>query len=126
MLDQIYTRYIGASVASLGLDFGVFMATLSLGIPPAVAAATGYVAGVLCHWVISSRFVFAAQVAESPAARRQQQALFLLSAFVGLGITTGIVGIAVRYGLDPRLAKGAAIIVSFQATYVLRRRIVFA
>ena len=126
MLDQIYTRYIGASALSLGVDFGVFLATLSLGVPPALAAATGYAAGILCHWVISSRLVFAAQVAASSAGRRQQQALFLLSAFVGLGITTGIVGIAVRYGLDPRLAKGVAIVVSFQATYVLRRRVVFA
>jgi putative flippase GtrA len=126
MLDQVYTRYIGASVASLGLDFGVFMAALSLGVPAAIAAATGYIAGILCHWAISSRVVFAAQLAASSAGRRQQQALFLLSALVGLGITTGVVGIAVRYGLDPRLAKVAAIVVSFQATYVLRRKVVFA
>lgn len=126
MLDQTYTRYIGASVVSLGLDFGVFMAALSLGVAPAIAAATGYLAGILCHWAISSRLVFAAQLAASTAGRRQQQAMFLLSALVGLGITTGVVGIAVRYGLDPRLAKAAAIVVSFQATYVLRRKVVFA
>jgi len=126
MLDQTYTRYIGASVVSLGLDFGVFMATLSFGMAPAIAAATGYLAGILCHWAISSRLVFAAQLAASTAGRRQQQVLFLLSALVGLGITTGVVGIAVRYGLDPRLAKAAAIVFSFQATYVLRRKVVFA
>ena len=126
MLDQIYTRYIGASVVSLGLDFGIFMAALSLGMPPAIAAATGYIAGIACHWAISSRLVFPAQVAVSTAGRRHQQALFLLTALVGLGITTGIVGIASRYGLDPRLAKVVAIIVSFQATYVLRRKVVFA
>jgi putative flippase GtrA len=126
MLDPVYTRYIGASVVSLGLDFGVFMALLSLGTPPAIAAATGYIAGILCHWAISSRFVFAGQVAASSAGRRQQQLLFLLSALVGLGLTTAIVGIGVRYGFDPRLAKTAAIIVSFQATYVLRRKVVFA
>lgn len=126
MLDQVYTRYIGASVISLGLDFGVFMATLSLGVPPAIAAATGYIAGIFCHWAISSRVVFAAQLAASSVGRRQQQILFLLSALVGLGITTGVVGIAVRYGVDPRLAKAAAIVVSFQATYVLRRKVVFA
>src|SRR3954451_10813611 len=126
MLDQIYTRYIGASVVSLGVDFAIFMAALSLGTPPALAAATGYVAGIVCHWPISSRLVFAAQVAESSAARRQQQALFVLSALVGLGITTGIVGLGSRYGLDPRIAKGIAIVVSFQATYVLRRKVVFA
>ena len=126
MLDQVYTRYIGASVISLALDFGLFMAALSVGMPPAIAAATGYIAGILCHWAISSRLVFAAQLAASSAGRRQQQALFLLSALVGLGITTGVVGITVRYGLDPRLAKAAAIVVSFQATYVLRRKVVFA
>jgi len=126
MLDQVYTRYVGASVVSLGVDFALFMATLSLGVPPALAAATGYIAGVVCHWAISSRLVFTAQVAASTVGRRQQQALFLLSALVGLGITTGIVGIATRYGLDPRLAKGVAIVVSFQATYVLRRKVVFA
>ena len=63
MLDQLYTRYIGASVASLGVDFAIFMAALSLGVPPALAAATGYIAGIVCHWLISSRFVFTAQLA---------------------------------------------------------------
>jgi len=126
MLDQLYTRYIGASVASLGVDFAVFMAALSLGVPPALAAACGYVAGIVCHWLISSRFVFAGQVAANSAARRSQQALFLLSALVGLGITTGIVGLGSRFGLDPRIAKGIAIVVSFQATYVLRKKVVFA
>ena len=126
MLDQLYTRYIGASVVSLGVDFSVFMAALSLGVPPALAAATGYIAGIAAHWAISSRFVFVQQVAASGAARRQQQAMFVISALVGLGITTGIVGLGTRYGLDARIAKAIAIVVSFQATYVIRKRVVFA
>jgi putative flippase GtrA len=126
MLDQVYTRYIGASVVSLAVDFGLFMTALTLGMPPALAAATGYVSGIATHWAISSRLVFAAQVADSATGRRQQQAMFVLSALVGLGITTGIVGLGSRYGLDPRIAKGVAVVVSFQATYVLRRKLVFA
>jgi putative flippase GtrA len=126
MLDRVYTRYIGASVVSLAVDFGVFVAALGLGMPPALAAATGYVSGIASHWAISSRLVFAAHVAASAAGRRQQQAMFVLSALVGLGITTGIVGLGSRYGLDPRIAKGVAIVVSFQATYILRRKVVFA
>src|SRR4051812_6885266 len=101
MLDQLYTRYIGASVASLGVDFAVFMLSLSLGLPPALAAACGYIAGIGCHWVVSTRVVFVGRVAEDNVGRRQQQALFILSALVGLGITTGIVGLGSRYGLDP-------------------------
>jgi len=126
MLDQIYLRYIAASAVSLGVDFAIFMLALSAGVPPALAAAIGYIVGILCHWLISSRMVFIGQIAQSTAARRQQQALFVLSALVGLGITTGIVGLGTRYGLDPRIAKGIAIVVSFQATYILRKRVVFA
>ena len=126
MLDQVYFRYIGASAVSLGVDFAIFMAALSIGVPPAAAAACGYMVGIVCHWLISSRMVFVGHVAEDTASRRQQQALFVVSALVGLGITTGIVGIGSRYGLDPRIAKGIAIVVSFQATYVIRKKVVFA
>ena len=126
MLDQVYFRYIGASAVSLGVDFAIFMAALSVGVPPAAAAACGYVVGIVCHWLISSRMVFVGHVAEDSASRRQQQALFVVSALVGLGITTGIVGIGSRYGLDPRVAKAIAIVVSFQATYVIRKKVVFA
>jgi putative flippase GtrA len=126
MLDQIYIRYVGASAVSLGVDFAVFMAALSVGVPPALAAACGYIVGIVCQWLISSRIVFVGQVAEGSASRRHQQALFVLSALVGLGITTAIVGVGSRYGLDPRIAKGIAIVVSFQATYVIRKKFVFA
>jgi putative flippase GtrA len=126
MLDQIYIRYVGASAVSLGVDFAVFMAALSVGVPPALAAACGYIVGIVCHWLISSRIVLVGQVAEDSASRRHQQALFVLSALVGLGITTAIVGVGSRYGLDPRIAKGIAIVVSFQATYVIRKKFVFA
>jgi putative flippase GtrA len=126
LLDQVYTRYVGASLVSLGVDFCIFMAALSLGFAPAPAAAIGYIAGIVCHWLISSRMVFTSQIASTSVGRRQQQGLFALSALVGLGITTGIVGLGSHYGLDPRLAKGVAIVVSFQSTYVLRRKVVFA
>ena len=126
MLDQIYSRYVAASAASLAVDFAIFMAALSTGMLPAVAAACGYVAGIACHWLISSRFVFVGHVADAGTGRRSQQALFVMSALVGLGITTGIVGLGSRFGFDPRIAKGVAIVVSFQATYMLRKRIVFA
>ena len=126
MLDQVYLRYIGASAVSLGVDFAVFMAAMSVGVPPAIAAACGYIVGIVCHWLISSRMVFVGLVAADSVSRRHQQALFVLSALVGLAITTAIVGVGSRYGLDPRVAKAIAIVVSFQTTYVIRKKVVFA
>ncbi len=122
----VYLRYIAASAVALVDDMGLFLAAIALGMQAALAAALGYLAGVAVHWLISSRAVFLGRVAERGAARRQQQILFFGSALVGLAVTTAIVGIGDAFALDPRLAKLAAIAVSFQLTYFLRQRLVFA
>ena len=126
MIDRLYCRYIGASAASAGVDFGLFLTALSAGVPPAFAAALGYCGGIVCHWIISTRAVFIGRVADGGARRRQQQVLFALAALLGLGLTTAIVGVGSLEGFDPRLAKAAAMLVRFQATYMLRRKVVFA
>lgn len=120
-----YLRYIAVSAAALGVDLGIYFVTLHLGVVAALAAAVGYLSGVAVHWILSSRLVFD-DVAERGLARTKQKALFLTSAFVGLGLTVAIVALATRFGFDPRLAKLAAVAVSFQTTYLLRRTIVFA
>jgi putative flippase GtrA len=51
--------------------------------------------------------------------------MFLLSAGVGLTVTVGIVTYGAALGMDPRVAKLIAIIVSFTTTYFIRRVIVF-
>ena len=58
-------------------------------------------------------------------ARTCQKALFVASALVGLALTSGIVWAGDASGIDQRLAKLAAIAVSFAATWLLRSRIVF-
>lgn len=126
MRDGVYVRYVAASAAALGIDFGSFLVALSLGTPPAMAAALGYTIGIAVHWLLSSRVVFLGRLAAVGASRRQQQALFVVTGLIGLGLTTGIVGVGTWYGFDPRLAKGMAIVVSFQTAYLLRRKIVFA
>jgi putative flippase GtrA len=125
MTDPVYARYIAASTAALAVDFGLFMAILALGAPSAAAAALGYVAGIICHWLVSSRAVFTGRVAEAGASRHRQQALFVASGLVGLAVTAAIVGTGTHYGLDARVAKLVAIVVSFQATYLLRQKVVF-
>lgn len=119
-------RYLAASVVALGFDMGSFLLLLAAGLLAAPAAALSYSLGIVVHWVISSRAVFVAGVAERGPARTRQKAMFVASALVGLALTAGIVGLGAAVGIDPRLAKVAAVGVSFAATWLLRARVVFA
>lgn len=118
-----YARYVMASGCALAADISCFMLLFALGIRPVPASVVGYSLGVAVHWMISSRLVFTAHA--TGAERHRQKALFVGSALLGLAITSSVVGLASHFGLDPRLAKLAAIGASFQATYALRKSVVF-
>lgn len=92
---------------------------------PSPAAAIGYSLGILAHWLMSSRAVFQDAVAHAGMARTRQKALFVISALVGLGLTTAIVTLGEWAGLFPLIGKGAAIVVSFTVTWLLRSKVVF-
>ena len=125
MRDMRLIRYILASVGALAVDVGSFLALMAIGVSAAPASALGYSLGILAHWLMSSRAVFQDTVAERGAERTKQKALFVISALVGLALTTAIVGAGDYAGGDPRLAKLVAIVVSFTATWLLRSKIVF-
>lgn len=124
-LDLVFLRYFAASGFALAVDMGTFLALLSLGLEAAIAAATGYALGIVAHWIMSSRAVFTDGVARRGPDRNRQKALFIGSALAGLALTTAIVGLGTGIGLDPRLAKLAAIAASFTVTWLLRERVVF-
>ncbi|MEZ5680850.1 MAG: GtrA family protein [Erythrobacter sp.] len=123
--DVRFLRYLLASVGALAVDMGSFLLLLSAGIAAAPASAAGYSFGILAHWLLSSRTVFADTVAERGRARNAQKAGFVGSALLGLLLTTLIVGAGDAAGLDPRVAKLAAIGISFLATWIVRSRFVF-
>lgn len=123
--DIRFLRYVFASVGALAVDVGSFLALMAFGMLAAPASAVGYSLGILAHWLMSSRAVFQDNVATGGMARTRQKALFVISALIGLALTTAIVGAADRSGIDPRLAKVAAIIVSFAVTWLIRSKIVF-
>lgn len=121
----VLARYILASVGALAVDMATFRALLSAGMTPVTASAIGYSIGIAVHWILSSRKVFADQVAAGGMARTRQKAMFVVSALIGLAVTTMIVGGASAAGLDPSIAKLCAIVVSFTVTWLLRKRVVF-
>lgn len=122
LLRATALRYLSASVVALGADMGAFLLLLHFGLGAALASALAYGLGVAVHWWLSARMVFAAA---DGAGRWVQKGLFGLSALVGLGLTAIIVGAGARAGLDPRLAKLAAVGISFIATYMLRSLVIF-
>jgi len=118
-------RYLIASVGALAVDMGSFLALLTSGVPAVAASSLGYGMGIVAHWILSSRKVFADQVAARGPARTKQKAMFVVSALVGLALTTAIVWSATMTGFDPRIAKLIAVVVSFAVTWMLRKAVVF-
>ena len=123
--SPLLLRYLAASASALAVDVGTFLFLLGAGMIAPAASAIGFSLGIAVHWLMSSRMVFAATTAPSGADRWRQKLLFLMSAGVGLVLTVAIVTAGQFAGLDPRLAKLAAIAVSFTTTYAIRRTIVF-
>lgn len=124
--ERRWLAYLAASGLSLCVDAGLFLLLLRSGLAPVGASALGYGMGILVHWLVSSRLVFADGTAARGTSDRHRQKLFFVgSALVGLAVTTAIVGTGSLIGLDPRIAKLIAIVISFQTTYLLRRHIVF-
>ncbi len=116
-------RYGGVSAAALGLDMGLYLALQPL-MAAALAGVLSYLAGMMLHYALSARFVFAASQAKSGVRRFGE---FLVSGLVGLALTAATIAlIADVMHQDALLAKAVAVAVSFGATFVLRRAIVFA
>lgn len=124
--SNVFLRYVVVSVAALASDIILFLLLLAAGLPGVAASALGYSIGILVHWILSSRKVFADRVSEKgSAARTQQKAMFLFSALLGLMLTVAIVGAGTMMGIDARISKVAAIIISFMLTYLLRNIVIF-
>lgn len=119
-------RYLGASVVALAVDLLAFFTLIHLGFASLTAGAVSYSCGIVVHWLVSSRLVFTGHVAGDPVLRRRQQLQFALSAAVGLFVTQAVISMGDALLLDPRISKLFAVGVSFQLTYLLRSRIVFA
>ncbi len=125
LLTGLVARYVSSSLVALCADTGSFLVFLQLGMAPAAAAASGFMIGIAVHWLVSSRVMFAGDLAAAGPDRRRQQVLFVAAALVGLILTTGIVGTAAAMAFNPRLAKVVAVGVSFVTTSALRHLFVF-
>ncbi|HWV12395.1 MAG TPA: GtrA family protein [Sphingobium sp.] len=115
-------RYVLASLCALCGDMLLFLALLRIDVPPTLAGAVGYTGGLLLHWLISVRFVFPS--AAGPTNR--QRLGFIVSAGVGIAVTTGLISALGAIDVAPAVAKLFAIPASFLSVYAIRKYGVFA
>ncbi|HKT78543.1 MAG TPA: GtrA family protein [Sphingobium sp.] len=116
-----FTRYLLASICALCADMLLFLLLLRLNLHPALAGFAGYSLGLLLHWLISIRFVFLSD----RRATHAQRIGFIVSALIGLGITTSLISGLSAAGLAPAIAKLMAVPVSFLSVYAIRKYGVF-
>jgi putative flippase GtrA len=124
-LGEDRVRYVLVSCVALGVDTIITLNLAWAGTPPALCAAAGYIIGLMLHWVLSSRFVFAAELGDSAAARARQAALFFASGIGGLVVTVATFTTAMTLGVPALIAKGFAVGISFIVVYLIRRHLIF-
>lgn len=113
------------STLALAIDTGLFLALMSWNFASVIAASLGYLAGLLLHFALSSRFVFDGVATGRPQARLLTE--FAASGLAGLAVTAATVAVAVDVaGLEPPVAKLGAIALSFGIVFLLRRHLVFS
>jgi putative flippase GtrA len=123
LANQI-SRYAIVSALALALDFSVYIALTNGGHHAALAGVAGYLAGMLLHFSLSTRYVFKRKVAGKSQSRLLAE--FAVSGLVGLLITASVIAIATdMLGLSPVVAKAFAVAMSFLAVFLLRRSVVF-
>jgi putative flippase GtrA len=124
-LGQDRARYVLVSAAALAVDALITLNLTWSGFTPSLSAAAGYIVGLTLHWVLSTRFVFAAELGADRGARARQAALFILSGLAGLAVTVATFSTAVAFGIAASVAKALAVAISFCIVYLIRRHVIF-
>jgi len=118
-------RYGAVSAVALAVDMGLFLGLTGSGLGAVPSAVAGYAAGLVVHFVLSSRLVFDA--ARTGKGRFRLIGEYVLSGIAGLLVTAATVAMLVEVaGLAPLPGKAAAVVLSFIVVFVIRRSIVFA
>jgi putative flippase GtrA len=119
-------RYTGASGLALALDTSIFLALMWVALLPAsVAAAVGYLSGAMLHYVLSVRYIFAAE--KTGKSHQRMVCEFVGTGLLGLLLTVIVIRLTVDgMALAPLIGKALSTGIAFLAVYIVRAGIVLA
>lgn len=117
-------RYFAASLAALILDAGLlFVGVRALGLPPWIAGALAYSAGLVLIYLLAIHWVFADRVVRDA---RSEFVLFAVLGVLGLVLNSATLHAATSLGLALPLAKMVSAAIGFVANFVSRKLLLFS
>jgi putative flippase GtrA len=118
------TMYLLASAVALGVDFGLSVALIRwVGTPYQVAAAVGFLSGLLTVYALSTSWVFGERAVQS---RFQEFLIFSAIGIVGLLLNAFILYLGVtvmKYKFE--YAKGMSVAIVFSFNFIMRKALLF-
>ena len=118
-----FAHYFACSAVALGIDLGLFAVLLHLGAAWAIAAALGFLAGLVTIYVLSVRIVFARRRVPD---RRIEFAVFASIGLLGLALTEGLLWLFIEgMGIGAVAAKLLAAGGVFISNFTLRKLVLF-
>jgi putative flippase GtrA len=117
-------RYTGVNLASVSVDYGIFLALTHAYDIPVIASIIAYGVALILNYDLSKRFVFG-----SGGSHKSEKRLFtefMATGLLGLVLTAVATAIGVHgFGFSPMLAKTIAVLICFVTLYIIRSRLVF-
>ena len=118
--------YLVVSVAALALDLAVYWLLLGAFASATLPAAIGYSTGLVLHYWLASRLVFASRRDGGLAAEAPTFARYAATGIAGIFMTSAIVGVCSDVlGWSAMTAKLLATGCAFVAVFLARKFIVF-
>jgi putative flippase GtrA len=117
-------RYTAVNLATLALDYAIFLPLTRATDLPVTASIVAYVVAVAANYHLSRRFVFGAD--GSHKGQRRLFLQFFATALLGLVLTAAVTGAGVyALGFSPLVSKTVAVVICFMVLYIVRSRLVF-
>jgi putative flippase GtrA len=124
-MKREFLLYAAVSVLALAIDIlFLYIAAVRLAVPGYLAAALAYATGLIAHYLLSVRYVFAYRRLASQ--RRTELLVYALTGVLGIVLSAGIVHLGSLLGQSLAVSKLAAIAVSFVAVFMARKATLFS